>query len=160
MSARRAVDAAIDPLIVREATAADHPAWAAMLARLHPGQSLAEWEAEIETLTKLPEPYVGFLAIGDDGEPLGFIDARVRNYAEGAPDYAAVYVEDLWVDPAHRGKGVATSLLRAVEDWALAEGHRWLGSDALIENEASHAWHRAAGFQEVERLVLFGKSLT
>lgn len=146
-------------MIVRAATAADHPAWAAMLAKLHPGQSQSEFEAELAALTALPEPYVGFLAFTDMGEPVGMIDVRVRNYAEGAPDLAAAYVEDLWVEQGHRGRGVATQLLRAVEDWARSQGHHWLGSDALIENSESHDWHRAAGFEEVERLVVFGKRL-
>jgi aminoglycoside 6'-N-acetyltransferase I len=146
-------------VIVREATADDHPAWAAMLACLHPEQSAADFEAELAVLTKLPEPYVGFLAFSDAGEPIGMIDARVRNYAEGAPDLSAAYVEDLWVDPQHRRHGVAARLLKAVEAWALEQGHCWLGSDALIENKESHAWHRSAGFEEVERIVVFGKPL-
>jgi aminoglycoside 6'-N-acetyltransferase I len=146
-------------VIVREATADDHLAWAAMLACLHPEQSAADFEAELAILTKLSEPYVGFLAFSDDGEPIGMIDARARNYAEGAPDLSAAYVEDLWVDPEHRRHGVAARLLEAVEAWALEQGHRWLGSDALIGNEESHAWHRAAGFEEVERIVVFGKTL-
>ena len=145
-------------MIVRRATAADHPAWAAMLSRLHPDQSAAEFEAELATLTALPEPYIGFIAVDED-KRVGVIDLRVRNYAEGAPDLVAAYIEDLWVEPAHRRSGVARALLAAAEDWAREEGHNWLGSDALIDNRRSHDWHRAAGFEELERLVVFGKPL-
>ena len=130
-----------------------------MLARLHPEQSAAEFERELTQLTALPEPYVGFLAFSEAGEPVGMIDARLRNYAEGAPHLRAGYVEDLWVDPAHRRSGVAGQLLEAVEGWAREQGLDWLGSDALLDNEQSHAWHRSAGFREVERLVVFGKPL-
>ena len=146
-------------MIVRRAGPADHPAWAAMLEKLHGGQPAAAFEAELEQFTRLPDPYVGFLAIDDDGSPIGMIDARVRNYAEGAPDLRAAYVEDLWIDEAHRRSGVASALLHAVETWARGEGLDWLGSDALPDNEESHAWHRANGFSEVERLVVFGKPL-
>jgi aminoglycoside 6'-N-acetyltransferase I len=146
-------------LIVRRAAAADLPVWAAMLARLHPDMTAAEWEAELATLIELPEPYVGFLAFTQVAEPIGMIDARVRNYAEGAPALRAPYVEDLWVMPEHRGRRVAKQLLQAVEQWARCEGHEWLGSDARLDNETSHAWHSAAGFEEVERLVVFGKPL-
>ncbi|HEY0629246.1 MAG TPA: GNAT family N-acetyltransferase [Sphingomicrobium sp.] len=146
-------------MIVRRAETSDHAAWATMLAQLHADQTAAEFEAELKTLTALPQPYVAFLAFTDADEPIGVIDARVRNYAEGSPDLQAAYVEDLWVDAGHRGKGVATRLLQAVEDWARDEGLRWLGSDALLDNLESHAWHRAAGFEEVERLVVFGKPL-
>lgn len=143
-------------LIVRRAEPSDRAAWAGMLAKLHPGQSAAEFEAE---LAALPEDFVCFLACDDAGAPIGMIDAWIRNYAEGAPDLRAAYVEDLWVDDSYRRKGVARALLAAVEDWARGKGLNWLGSDAYIDNELSHAWHTAAGFAEIERLVVFGKPL-
>ncbi|QIK78530.1 GNAT family N-acetyltransferase [Sphingomonas piscis] len=146
-------------LIVRRASSADLTVWAALLAKLHPGQSAAEFEAELEQLTSLPEPYVGFLAFTDDGNAAGVIDARIRNYAEGSPDLKAAYVEDLWVEPEYRRSGVAAGLLSAVEGWAREQGMRWLGSDTEADRETSHAWHKAVGFEEVERLVVFGKAL-
>ena len=143
-------------MIVRRAEAADHAIWAAMLARLHPDQGAAEFEAEI---AELPEHFIAFLAFAEGGEAVGMIDAMVRNYAEGAPGFRAAYVEDLWVEPAHRRSGVAGQLLSAVEAWARSQGISWLGSDALIDNDESHAWHRSAGFAEIERIVVFGKPL-
>ena len=143
-------------MIVRQATRDDHPTWAAMLARLHPGQGPAEFERE---LAALPADFVGFIAFSDEGEPIGMIDAWIRNYAEGAPDQRAAYVEDLWVEAEHRRSGVASALLAAVEQWARDQGLTWLGSDALIDNALSHAWHKASGFREIERLVVFGKPL-
>jgi aminoglycoside 6'-N-acetyltransferase I len=130
-----------------------------MLARLHTDQGVEDFEREIAAFTKLPEPYVCFLAFSDDREPIGMIDARVRNYAEGAPNLRAAYVEDLWVDPEHRRAGVARALLGAVEGWARAEGVDWLGSDTTPDNQLSRDWHRKMGFDEVEQLVVFGKRL-
>ena len=130
-----------------------------MLARLHPDQDAGEFERDIETFTSLEQPYICFLAFTSDNHPIGMIDARVRNYAESAPRLSAAYVEDLWVDPEHRRGGVATALVRAIEQWALNEGHDWLGSDTELANEPSQQWHAAAGFAEVERLVVFGKPL-
>jgi aminoglycoside 6'-N-acetyltransferase I len=146
-------------LIIRRATAADHPVWAEMLSRLHADLSAAEFEEELARFTSLPQPYVGFIAFTDDGEPVGVIDARERNYAEGAPNLRAAYVEDLWVEPHHRRQGIAGLLLESVEQWAREQGLDWLGSDARLDNEESHSWHRAAGFEETERLVVFGKAL-
>lgn len=144
---------------VRRATAGDYPIWAEMLAALHPGQSPDAFLAEIGELLALPEPYVAFLAFDDTGQALGMIDARLRNYAEGAPLFHAAYVEDLWVKPTARGRGVARALLAAVENWAREQGCDWLGSDTAPDNDASRAWHRAAGFAEVEQIVVFGKPL-
>jgi aminoglycoside 6'-N-acetyltransferase I len=144
-------------LIVRRAGPEDFPAWAAMLAELHGGEA-AGFEAELAELTTLEQPYIGFLAFDQD-RAVGMIDARERNYAEGAPNLRAAYVEDLWVAPEYRGRGVARQLLEAVERWARENGFDWLGSDALLDNDASHAWHRAVGFEEVERIAVFGKPL-
>ena len=130
-----------------------------MLAKLHPDENLPEFEAGIARWVSLPDPYVCFLAFDEEDVPIGMIDARVRNYVEGAPQLAAAYVEDLWVEPDRRGQGVAGRLLDAVEEWARSEGHRWLGSDALLDNSESHAWHLSSGFVEIERLVVFGKPL-
>lgn len=146
-------------MIVREARHDEHRIWAEMLARLHTDQDAEEFEREIAAFTGLPEPYVCFLAFTDDGEPVGMIDARARNYAEGAPNLRAAYVEDLWVEPGHRRAGVARELLAAVEQWARSEGFDWLGSDTTPDNRLSRDWHRRMGFEEVEQLVVFGKSL-
>ena len=146
-------------MIVRRALEADFPLWARMLASLHPDQTAVEFESELRELTALPEPYVGFIAFADDGEAAGMIDTRVRNYAEGAGTAPAAYVEDLWVEPLHRRSGVARALLAAVEQWAREQGLAWLGSDAVLGNDESHSWHRGAGFDEIERLVIFGKPL-
>ena len=127
-----------------------------MLERLHGGQSVAAFEAELATL---PDDFICFLAFEDGGAPIGMVDAWIRNYAEGAPNLRAAYVEDLWVEPDHRRSGVARALLAAVEDWGRSRGLDWLGSDALIDNGLSHAWHKAVGFDEIERIVVFGKPL-
>jgi len=146
-------------LIVRRATEAELPIWAAMLARLHDDLTAEEFENELRRFTLLEQPYTAFLAFADDGAPIGMIDARVRNYAEGAPNLRAAYVEDLWVNSEHRRSGVARALLAAVEEWARSEGFDWLGSDTTPDNQLSRDWHRQMGFDEVEQLVVFGKPL-
>ena len=130
-----------------------------MLARLHDDLSAGEGEQELARFTLLPEPYVGFLAFNDEGDPIGMIDARARNYAEGAPNLRAAYVEDLWVEPDYRRQGIAQHLLKAVEEWARAEGLDWLGSDTTLDNQKSVEWHLGRGFEEIERIVVFGKRL-
>jgi aminoglycoside 6'-N-acetyltransferase I len=43
----------------------------------------------------------------------------------------------------------------AARDWARLRGVAEFASDALIDNHASHAFHKAVGFAEVERVVYF-----
>lgn len=118
-----------------------------------------ELDAEIEQLERLGTPYVVLVAETDDGGLAGFAEVGVRSVAEGCPAGPAGYLEGIWVEPRHRRSGVARLLLQAAEVWVLEQGLSHFGSDALIDNEASHAWHRAAGFEEVVRLVVFAKPL-
>ena len=140
-------------MIVRPVRPEDHPAWAAMRARLWPDEDPAELAGELGQVRETV-----FVA-EDDGALIGFIEIGVRSYAEGAPDAPSAYVEGIFVEAEHRRRGVASAMLAAAEQWARREGFAYLGSDALIDNALSHAWHKAAGFAEVERLVVFGKSL-
>jgi aminoglycoside 6'-N-acetyltransferase I len=63
------------------------------------------------------------------------------------------------VDATERRQGVGRALIQAAEDWARSRGYTEMASDALIDNEVSHASHHALGYKEVERLVMFRKSL-
>jgi len=139
-------------VIVRPPGPDDREAWAAMRARLWPDEDPAALAAELADARD-----AAFVAEAE-GRPVGFIELAVRNYAEGATG-PAPYVEGIWVEADHRRRGVARALLAAAEAWARGQGYGHLGSDALLGNEASHAWHRAAGFAEVERLVVFGKRI-
>ena len=137
-------------MIVRPATEADLDGWTAMRLRLWP-------EAGPDELERAPRPTA--LVAEEEGRLIGFAEASVRSVAEGGPDGPAAYLEGIWVEPDRRRRGVARALLAGVEAWARAQGLDWLGSDALLDNDDSHAWHGRVGFDEVERLVVFGKRL-
>jgi aminoglycoside 6'-N-acetyltransferase I len=137
-------------MIVRPATAADFPAWAAMRRSLWP-------DCEEDELERQP-PRLGLVA-EEEGRLVGFAEASVRSVAEGGPPGPAAYLEGIWVEPGRRRRGVARALLAAVEGWARRNDLAWLGSDARLDNPLSHDWHRGSGFEEVERLVVFGKPL-
>jgi aminoglycoside 6'-N-acetyltransferase I len=70
-----------------------------------------------------------------------------------------VFLEGIFVAPDHRKRGVAAALVEAVADWGRAKGCTEFASDALIDNLDSHAFHRAIGFAEQERVVCFSKPL-
>jgi aminoglycoside 6'-N-acetyltransferase I len=63
------------------------------------------------------------------------------------------------VDADLRGTGVGRALMVAAEEWARAQGFTELASDALLDNSVSHAAHEALGFEVVEKIVVFRKSL-
>jgi aminoglycoside 6'-N-acetyltransferase I len=100
-----------------------------------------------------------FIALRDDGSHCGFVEVGARPYAEGCESSPVGYIEGWWVDADMRHQGVGRALLQAAEDWSRSMGYTEMGSDALLDNTASHAAHRRCGYEEVERLVAFRKTL-
>ena len=79
-----------------------------------------------------------------DGAPVGL---AVAHRYEPAPIYAPapiLFVSDLYVAPAHRGRGVGHALLTAARDWGAAGGLRQVQVGVLAANAAGLAfWERA-----------------
>ena len=82
----------------------------------------------------------------------------VRAVTPGDYKVPAPSIEDMY-KPNYRGRGVGAALMRAAEEWGRASQCTELGSDTQLWNESSIAAHKALGFEEVERLVAFRKSL-
>ncbi|HYC60920.1 MAG TPA: GNAT family N-acetyltransferase [Thermoanaerobaculia bacterium] len=89
----------------------------------------------------------------------GFIELGLRTYAEGCDSSPVPFIEGWYVDADVRRTGVGAALVRAAEEWARQQGYREIASDVELENETSLSAHRALGYQEVERLVCFRRSL-
>jgi aminoglycoside 6'-N-acetyltransferase I len=107
-----------------------------------------------------PTRYAQFIAYSSPGQAVGFAEASVRtDYVNGANSSPVAFLEGLYVVPEARCEGIAASLISAVSRWAHSVGCSELASDALLENETSHAVHRALGFQETERVVFFRRTL-
>ena len=96
--------------------------------------------------------------IGDD-TAVGFVELRIRNYAEGSNEIEVPYVEGWYVGPGFRRQGAGALLMAQAERWAKGLGYSEMASDAEIDNSRSIAAHLALGFEEVERAVCFLKKL-
>jgi aminoglycoside 6'-N-acetyltransferase I len=100
------------------------------------------------------------LAAQADGEPIGFAEVSLRrDYVNGCDSSPVAFLEGIYVDPAHRSRGVARALVAEAMEWAREWEIGGFASDALLENPASHAFHKAIGFDEMERVVCFRLSL-
>jgi aminoglycoside 6'-N-acetyltransferase I len=93
------------------------------------------------------------------GELIGFVEVSLRDWAEGCDTRPVGYLEAWYVVPEHRRAGLGRQLIDAAEAWALSRGCTEMGSDADLDNRVSHAAHRALGYAEVTRLVLFCKRI-
>ena len=143
---------------IRPYTDSDWRDWLRMSIALFPDQPREEIERGMRDTLGNTRAAV-FIAVRADGSPCGFVEVGERSYAEGCETSPAGYVEAWYVDPDARRQGVGRALLAAAEDWARAEGHTEIGSDALLDNVVSHEAHVRSGYAEVERLVVFRKSL-
>jgi aminoglycoside 6'-N-acetyltransferase I len=139
---------------IRAYRPADRRAYQQLREKLWPDCSDADndsWFARDDATT--------FVAERPDGSLCGFVEVGSRPYAEGCESSPVGYIEGWWVDDDVRKRGIGRALIETAEQWARAKGYTEMASDALIDNRVSHAAHAALGFEEVERLVMFRKSL-
>jgi aminoglycoside 6'-N-acetyltransferase I len=99
------------------------------------------------------------LAVADNEEVIGFAELSIRPYAEECLTDRVAYLEGWYVEPGSRRQGVGRALVAAAEQWAIDQGCTEFGSDALLDNVASAAAHRALGFEETVQLRCFRKAI-
>ncbi|HXP60851.1 MAG TPA: GNAT family N-acetyltransferase [Dongiaceae bacterium] len=143
--------------VIRRATAADTPLILKFI------RALAEFERAAEAVQATEEdllrdgfganPYFWCLIAEYDGQPAGFA-LCFFNYSTwvGRP---GVYVEDLFVPPEFRGRGIGKALLQQVAAIALEKGCGRLNWAVLDWNTPAIEFYRAAGaeFLDEWRLV-------
>jgi aminoglycoside 6'-N-acetyltransferase I len=151
----------IDMIHVRHVTPADREEWLRMRRDLWPEGSAAEHQAEIDAFFAGPlrEPLAVLIASDDSGRTRGFAELSIRAYAEGCQSDRVGYLEGWYVVPEARRSGVGRALIEGAEAWAVERGCPEFASDTLIVNEVSEAAHHALGFEEVEQVRCFWKSL-
>lgn len=118
--------------------------------RLDPRYRLSEsaavrWSNDFRTWTRGEADRV-WLAL--DPEPVGLLTAH---FYEPAPTFAPlsmVYVDDLYVVPEARGRGIAVDLLDAAKAWGIAAGAVQLRAGVLAGNEAGRAFWARQGAED------------
>ena len=150
--------------LVRQASLADLQELAELRRELWldlvPEEDARELRATLagEPITTLP--LVIFVAEGDEGTLLGFIEVDLRSHADGCdPRVPVGFIEGWFVRESHRRQGVGAMMVNAAEDWARSKGCTEMASDTWIDSEASQRAHEALGFEVVDRCVHFRKTL-
>lgn len=141
---------------VRAATPADRAGVARMRHALWPDSTEPEVD---EVLSWSPAYGVILVAEAAAGDPVGYAEVRLRDYAEGCVSAPVGYLEGIWVDPSARRAGVAAALVDAGTAWAGERGCTEFASDCALDNGASESWHRAIGFEEVDRAIHFKREI-
>ncbi len=139
---------------IRKAITGDAQVLAKLSIRLWPGHTVKEMEQSFRELLNQPDAAC-FLA-----EDKGFAQCQLRHdYVEGTDSSPVGYLEGIYVDEAHRGKGVAAQLLQACEKWASDMGCTEFASDCELDNLTSQKFHETLGFTEANRIVCYTKKL-
>jgi ribosomal protein S18 acetylase RimI-like enzyme len=87
--------------------------------------------------------------LAGDG-PDGFAQIRYRPWVYSAGPNAHAYLEELYVVPALRGKGIGRELLDAAMETARSEGATHMELGTSENDEAARALYESAGFTNRE----------
>jgi aminoglycoside 6'-N-acetyltransferase I len=136
----------------------DRTEWLRMREALWPG-SLSDHDEETRSYFEEPSDHFIVLVAETDGRLAGFLELDHRKYAPGCEASPVAFIEGWYVDPWARGRGIGRALVESAEAAARSLGRHEIASDAEIENSDGIAAHLALGFQEIERVVCFRKSL-
>jgi aminoglycoside 6'-N-acetyltransferase I len=144
---------------IREIVETDRSDWVRLRGALWPG-SLADHDEEARAFfdQRLALPVV-FVAETED-RIVGFLELDFRKYAPGCRASPVAFIEGWYVEPELQGRGIGRALIEAAAAHARAAGHDEIASDAEIENADGIAAHVAVGFEEIERVVYFRRSLS
>jgi aminoglycoside 6'-N-acetyltransferase I len=148
---------------VRAAAAGDLEALAALRARLWPGASPAEHQAEARAILDgtLPNTMPLLVLVAEvESRLIGFAEVGLRSHADGCePSRPCGYLEGWYVDPEHRRRGIGRALVAAAEAWCRQQGCTEMASDTWLDAEESQRAHPALGFEVVDRCVHYRKAI-
>ena len=135
--------------------------WSRLRSELWPQRSAEDHRRGLaEALSLGGGDVAAFAARADGGEIIGFAETTLRHdHVNGCETSPVVFLEAVYVAPAHRGRGAARALCAAVEAWGRSHGCRELAADVAAGDAASHRFHTAVGFEETGRVVFFRRVL-
>ena len=147
-------------MLIRHADAADLPFILSMAPRLA-GVAQLPWRNDAEIM-RFQRDFMTYclsvpgsqslLACATDGARLGFI--HVEPAVDSMSSETCAYVSLLAVTEDAEGKGLASALMAAAEDWAKAQGYGLLCLDVFASNERGRAFYARRGYAaETLRLV-------
>ena len=89
-----------------------------------------------------------FVAVAG-GRVVGFISGELR---EGSPTFLPktwASVDDVFVEPDHRNRGMGRALLRSVGEWARERGAGGISLQVAAANARARKFYEELGFREI-----------
>jgi GNAT superfamily N-acetyltransferase len=142
---------------IREAVRADVPELLRLIRALAEYEKLSHEvvadEARLEASLFGARPVASALLLESAGRCVGFA-VYFRNYSTFRGRHG-IYLEDLFVEEASRGRGYGRALLHAVACQALAEGCERLEWSVLDWNAPSIAFYKSLGARPLDDWTIF-----
>ena len=129
-------------MIVRAATVADVTAVTALEAAVFGPDAWSEASVTEELTGPRRRAWVA-----EEGAVVGY---AVSSYAGDVADLQRVAV-----DPAHQGRGIASTLVRTLTDAARADGAERVLLEVAADNEPALALYARHGFGEIDRRLAY-----
>jgi aminoglycoside 6'-N-acetyltransferase I len=146
-------------MFIRRATQNDYAEWLRMRSALWPACSVEDHHKEMQEQLDEPTRYAVLVVERATGKLGGFLEASLRQYADGCRASPVGYIEGWYVDADLRQQGRGGGLVKAAEQWASAQGCTEMASDCELDNGVSFHAHLALGYEEVDRVIQFRKTL-
>jgi len=143
------------PAIIRSATSADVRALVGLMSEFYAEAKFTLGTAAaaqaFEALLSAPELGTIWLAELDD-QPLGHLVLTVAFSME----YGGLrgFIDDLYVRPAARGRGIGAALLVAAREGAIARGLRALCVETGLADHPARSLYARAGYVDSEHALL------
>lgn len=132
---------------IRPATEADVPLILDLIRGLAEYEKLAHQCVATESLLRQnlfgPRPYAESLIAELDGQPVGFA-LFLHNFSTFLAK-PGIYLEDVFVRPEHRGRGVGSALLKAVARLAVERNCGRFEWSVLDWNESAIGFYKSRG---------------
>ena len=144
--------------MVKAAGMEDLDAVAHLAVLLWPEHTFDALKNEMQALIRSKHAVIALYVFQNSA--VGFAQCQLRHdYVEGTSSSPVGYLEGIFVDASHHGRGIAKELMQYCEEWARGHGCMEFGSDCEIENTQSLQFHLKAGFTEANRIICFSKKL-
>jgi ribosomal protein S18 acetylase RimI-like enzyme len=117
------------------------PAW-------RDAEQMTDFDAQAlsKKLDNLPPDTAVFIAEDETGIPLGFIHLKAgADYYNQEPHG---HISDVIVAPEGQGRGIGSLLMAKAEEWARAQGFRWLTLSVFAQNVRAREVYKRLGFGE------------
>lgn len=115
---------------------------------------------DAESFSALLKDPVSDVFVADEyGRAIGYIIFRIESggWNPVLRDIKTLYIDDLCVSEAHRGKGIGSALMKTAEDWARTSGCHSVTLNVWEFNDSARGLYSRLGYstqrREMEKLL-------